>query len=195
MRRIASAVDGSGICISGTNVTLSQVCIESQRPFELSGKATGHHGIARGEQDNLPMDSVFRTRFMHDMVTRGSAGNVVVNGKGLDLCFDHHCHAPNANLFTNIDLGEGSRMSQSGGGAALGRHSAAWTTFWCIRSRRSQAWPEGWGPDLMNLVGVNSNARAVTTESGRWFEPIDPNRLQPANLYDAQLARRFGTVR
>jgi len=109
----------------------------------------------------------------------------------LDVCFDHHCYAPHANLFTNIDLGEGSRMFQSGGGARLGRHSAAWETFWCIRSRRPQTWPEGWGPNLMNLVGLLSSDPPVVDSAGRWFEPLDPQRLQPANLYEAQLARRL----
>jgi len=38
-------------------------------------------------------------------------------------------------------------MFQSGGGAALGRHSARWETFWCIRAQLAQKWPDGWGPD------------------------------------------------
>ena len=182
----------SGIFFSGANVTLNQIVIESHRKIEPSRKATGHHGITMGGQDNLVSGFEFGTRFMHDItVTSGSAGNVVTNGRGLDVCFDHHCYAPHANLFTNIDLGEGSRMFQSGGGARLGRHSAAWETFWCIRSRRPQTWPEGWGPDLMNLVGLLSSDPPVTEPTGRWFEPLDPNRLQPANLYEAQLARRL----
>lgn len=187
----------SGIFVSGTNITLRSVAFESSRPTERSRQATGHHGVTLGGQDNLLTEFEFATRFMHDItVTRGSAGNVAANGRGVDICFDHHRYAPHANLFTNIDLGEGSRMFQSGGGAALGRHAAAWTTFWGIRARRPQRWPTGWGPDLMNLVGLPSNESAATeraaeTPPGRWFEPIDPRRLQPANLYEAQLARRL----
>ena len=182
----------SGIFLSGANVTLNQIEIESDRPIERSRKATGHHGIVLGGQDNLLSGFEFGTRFMHDItVSSGSAGNVVADGKGLDICFDHHCHGPHANLFTNIDLGEGSRMFQSGGGAALGRHSAAWETFWGIRSRRPQTWPQGWGPDLMNLVGLLSSDPSVATPTGRWFEPLDPQHLEPANLYEAQLARRL----
>ncbi|MCH5378226.1 MAG: hypothetical protein JJ992_30080, partial [Planctomycetes bacterium] len=184
----------SGIFVGGTNITLQQIVIASQRPVEPSRRATGHHGITLGGQDNLLTDFDFQTRFMHDItVSSGSAGNVACDGQGLDICFDHHCYAPHANLFTNIDLGEGSRMFQSGGGAALGRHSASWETFWDIRSRRPQSWPDGWGPDLMNLVGLTSSDPPVTNSSGRWFEPLDPERLQPRNLYDAQLARRLAT--
>ena len=182
----------SGIFISGTNVTLSGIEFDSDRPIERSRKASGHHGITLGGQDNLLIGFDFRTRFMHDItVSRSSAGNVVAGGKGLDLCFDHHRYGPHANLFTNIDLGEGSRMFQSGGGAALGRHSAAWETFWGIRARQPQSWPKGWGPDLMNLVGLTSSDPALTEPTGRWFEPIDVDGLQPADLYQAQLARRL----
>ncbi|MCB9874159.1 MAG: hypothetical protein H6821_08255 [Planctomycetaceae bacterium] len=182
----------SGIFISGTNVTLRAIEFDSDRPIERSRKATGHHGITLGGQDNLLTEFDFRTRFMHDItVSRGSAGNVAADGKGLDLCFDHHRYGPHANLFTNIDLGEGSRMFQSGGGAALGRHSAAWETFWGIRARKPQSLPQGWGPELINLVGLPSRDAAVTESTGRWFEPTDARQLEPANLYDAQLSRRL----
>jgi hypothetical protein len=183
----------SGIFISGVNVTLKDIRIESQRQVEPSRQATGHHGITLGGQDNLLTDFDIRTRFMHDItVSRGSSGNVAANGKGVDLCFDHHRYAPHSNLFTNLDLGEGSRMFQSGGGAALGRHSAAWETFWCIHSRRPQTWPAGWAPDLMNVVGLPSTDAAVAEPSGKWFEPLNPRRLEPTNLYEAQKARRLG---
>ncbi len=82
-------------------------------------------------------------------------------------------------------------MFQSGGGAKLGRHSAAWETFWGIRSRKPQHWPNGWGPDIMNLVGLLSSDPAITDKEGRWFEPIPPHQLEPVNLHQAQLARRL----
>lgn len=182
----------SGIFVSGVNVTVQNITITSDRPIEKSRQATGHHGITLSGQDNLLRDFEFRTRFMHDItMTSGSAGNVVTLGRGPDLCFDHHKYAPHANLFTDLDLGQGSRMFQSGGGADLGRHSAAYETFWNIRARQPQPWPKGWGPDLMNLVGVQSNGKSETSSAGRWFEAIDPGRLDPANLYTAQLARRL----
>jgi len=133
---------------------------------------------------------------MHDItVTSGSAGNVAMEGRGIDLCFDHHRRAPHANLFTDIDLGEGSRMFQSGGGADLGRHSASWETFWCIRARRGQRWPSGWGPDLMNLVALQPGQESMTDPAGRWFEAVEPARIRPQNLYRAQLRRRRGQER
>jgi hypothetical protein len=189
--RIANA--DSGIFLGGTNITVRGLVVESERAVERSRKATGHHGVTLGGQDNLLDRFEFRTRFMHDLtVTRGSAGNVASRGLGPDVCFDHHCYAAHANLFTDIDLGEGSRVFQSGGGAALGRHSGAWETFWNIHARRPQSWPRGWGPDLMNLVGVETNGASVRDWNGRWFEAIPPQALRPQNLYEAQLARRLG---
>lgn len=181
----------SGIFVRGANVTLSGIEFDSERAPERSRKATGHHGITLSGQDNLLTGFEFRTHFMHDItVTHGSAGNVAADGSGVDLCFDHHRYANHANLFTDIDLGEGTRMFQSGGGSALGRHSGAWETFWNIRSRQPQTWPKGWGPDLMNMVGVSSSAAAITDVKGRWFEPLKNRQLKPANLYQAQLTKR-----
>ena len=110
------------------------------------------------------------------------------------LILDHHRYGPHSNLFTNIDLGEGSRMFQSGGGAKLGRHSGGYETFWCIRARRAQSWPDNWGPDLMNFVGVQANGSGVLAMGGKWLEVIPPNALRPRDLHHAQLLRRL-TVR
>lgn len=181
----------SGIFVGGVNVTVASILITSERQVERSRRATGHHGVTLGGQDNLLASFEFRTRFMHDLtVTSGSAGNVARAGRGPDLALDHHCHAPQSNLFTDLDLGEGSRMFQSGGGAHLGRHSGAHETFWCIRARRPQSWPQGWGPDLMILVGVQSDRPSIKDPNGKWFEAISPRDLKPKDLYLAQLARR-----
>ncbi len=182
----------SGLFIGGVNVTLHGIRLESERKNEPSRRATGHHGITLGGQDNLLTRFDIRTRFMHDItVTRGSAGNVASGGRGVDLALDHHRYGPHSNLFTDIDLGAGTRMFQSGGGAKLGRHSAAHETFWCVRARRSQVWPQGWGPDRMNFVGVESGDKSVTDVDGRWFEAIAPGSLRPRDLHRAQLKLRL----
>ncbi|MCA9192566.1 MAG: hypothetical protein KDB03_12415 [Planctomycetales bacterium] len=182
----------SGIFVSGSQNTLQDIAFTSERLEERSRQATGHHGITLRGQDNLLADFAFQTRFMHDItVSRGSSGNVTMRGRGVDLCFDHHRYAPHSNLFTDIDLGLGSRMFQSGGGSALGKHSAAWTTFWGIRSRQNVSWPNGWSPDQINLVGIQTEASAILERAGRWLEPIKPAILKPTNLYEAQLHRRL----
>lgn len=182
----------SGIFVSGMQNSLENILLTSDRAPEPSRRATGHHGVTLGGQDNLLDGFEIRTRFMHDItVTRGSAGNVISDGSGVDLALDHHRHGPHSNLFTDLDLGAGTRMFQSGGGADLGRHSGAFETFWNIRAREPQSWPEGWGPDAMNFIGVHGMTRAVTDPAGRWIEAIAPESLEPQNLFRSQQTRRW----
>ena len=184
----------SGIFADGLNITLTGIVVESERMPDERSKSTGHHGITLSEQDCLLTDFEFRAPFVHDItVTRGSAGNVVTRGRGVDLAFDHHKYANHANLYCDLDLGAGTRMFRSGGGADLGRHCGAWTTFWNIRAAQPQIWPQnGWSPDMINLIGVATDQPAEMNESGKWFEPIPPAQLQPQNLYEAQLRKRLG---
>jgi hypothetical protein len=127
-------------------------------------------------------------------MSRGSAGNVVRDGRGEDLTFDHHKYANHANLFSDIDAGVGTNILRSGGGAKLGRHCGAWTTWWNIRSDRPVGFPAGWATDMINIIGVSSDSQSVTNAGGRWFEVIAPDRLRPPDLYEAQLGRRLGTT-
>lgn len=197
VRNVTIRHSDSGIFANGHNVTLTGVVLESDRRADGSRGSTGHHGVTLSGTDCLLADFDFRTRFIHDItVTRGSAGNVVMNGRAVDLALDHHRYAPHANLYTNLDAGEGSRLFQSGGGAKLGWHCGAWETFWNIRTVRPQRWPgagsrEPWSCNLLNLVGLTTQEPTAPDPAGRWFEAIRPDELAPANLYQAQLDRRL----
>ena len=46
----------------------------------------------------------------------------------------------------------------------------------------------------MNMVGLSSIAVAVTDPTGPWFESLNNRQLAPANLYQAQLAKRRKTT-
>jgi len=182
----------SGLFLSGANVTATGVVWTSDRAPNRNRTSTGHHGIILSGTDQLLTDFDFRTRFIHDItMTRGSAGNVIHNGRGEDLCFDHHKYANHANLFSDIDAGVGSNIFHSGGGAKLGRHCGAWTTWWNIRTAQPVGFPAGWTTDMINIVGVKAAGEAVTDAEGRWFEVIAPDRLHPRDLYEAQLKRRL----
>jgi hypothetical protein len=114
-----------------------------------------------------------------------------MNGSGIDLCFDHHKKGPYENLFTNIDAGQGGRLWKSGGGRGLGRHCATRGTFWNIRADKPQKHPGGFGPWSMNLIGLTTNKKSQTDRNGEWFEAIEPNVLEPKNIYKAQLLKRL----
>ncbi|RYX80906.1 hypothetical protein EON83_26550 [bacterium] len=182
----------SGPFISGTFISVENVVFDADRTADKAGEQ-GHHGFTVGT-DTLFRGFDFRIKFVHDISAEDSAaGNVIADGKGVDLCFDSHKRFPHANLYTNIDIGKGNRMYSSGGGNALGRNSAAWTTFWNIRAARPQAWPPtNYAPDMITLVGVQTDKPAQTDKEGRWFEPL--TAVEPTNLYDAQMEWRHRDV-
>ena len=143
--------------------------------------------------DNLFTDFDIRLRFVHDVSVSQTAGNVIARGRGVDLCLDHHRRAPYENLFTDLDAGAGTRLWRSGGGAALGKHSAARSTCWNIRAARPLAYPPtAFGPPSMNLIGLHTDQPGVTESGGIWFEVLEPGALFPLNLHEAQRARRLG---
>ena len=195
VRNVAIQQADSGLFISGANNTVTGVVWTSNRQRDTGRNATGHHGIILSGTDQLLSDFDFRTKFIHDItMTRGSAGNVVRDGRGEDLTFDHHKYANHANLFTDVDAGLGTNIFMSGGGAKLGRNCGAWTTWWNVRTDRPVRFPAGWATDMINIVGVRSDDQSVTNADGRWFEAISPGRLRPADLYEAQLKRRLDTT-
>ena len=112
----------SGLFPLGRFCTIQGVVFESARQTEAERGATGHHGINFENDDNLLLDFDFRTKFMHDITVARCAGNVCAHGQGVDLCFDHHKYAPYENLFTDIDVGLGTRPWQCGGGALGEKH-------------------------------------------------------------------------
>ena len=193
--RIANA--DSGIFANGYFCTIQQVVYESARPPDKQFGSTGHHGFGFEGEDNLFTDFDFRTQFIHDItVDHNASGNVSAQGKGVDLCFDHHRRAVNENLFTDIDAGAGTHLWRSSGGDALGKHAGARNTFWNVRAVRAQEYPPpDFGPPSINLISVETRQPSEKNVNGRWFEAIATDRIVPQDLHAAQLARRLRTLR
>src|ERR1019366_5471026 len=183
----------SGIFPNGRFCTIENIVFESSRTPDAALHCTGHHGFNFEGEDNLLTGFDFRTRFVHDIsLDHCAAGNVIANGKGVDVCFDHHERAPYENLFTDIDAGAGTRLWHCGGGAALGKHCAARGTFWNIRASALQKYPpSAFGPDAMNFVALQTDLPSEKNLSGRWFESIPPDQIMPKDIHAAQLARRL----
>ena len=190
-RRLKFVNPDSGPMVGGAFNTISDVVYESSRPPDGSGNR-GHHGIyMSGMGDHLFTRFDIRMKFVHDISVSGTAGVVVSRGKGTDLCFDHHKRAPYEILFTDIDLGQGTRPWKSGGGAALGKHAGARVTFWNLRAAGPlPVPPNSFAPPTINLVGVNLGAPDVTDLGGLWREGKPGARLVPVDLHEAQLRRR-----
>jgi len=183
----------SGGFVSGVFNTIDGMVCTSERKVDKSRKSTGHHGVTLGGTDNLMTNFDFQTPFIHDLTVSNSAGNVFSNGRGVDLSLDHHRRAPHDNLFTNVDVGKGTRIWMCGGGADLGAHCGARGTFWNVRAENTVEPPDkNFGPWSMNFVGLKMNVAQETNTDGRWFEHTDVGSVQPADLHQAQLARRLG---
>ena len=158
--------------------------------IRLAGRG-GHHGIeADRSQDNLLTDFQFDNTFLHDLTVQLIAnGNVFSKGSGVNINFDHHRAAPYENLFTDIDVGRGSRLWSSSGDKCAGPNSGARETFWNIRNEDGEppssrpSWPQ------INIIGAT---RPSTTPDREWVEGINPADLFPQDLHESQLARRLG---
>ncbi len=162
----------------------------------------GHHGILFDgySQDNLAQNFRIELRFLHDIgVSAWAAGNVYSNGYGIDMDLDHHRRAPYENLFTEIQVGEGSRLWQNGGDRSDGPPAGARETFWNIRADRPQTIP-GWAIQG-NFEGITESAsdkeaRAAKSAgqdingTGNWWNTPGTEQLTPKNLYSAQRAAR-----
>jgi hypothetical protein len=163
----------SGPFVTGMFNTLTGLVYESSRKA-AKGDLIGHHGLYLSGDDNLFTNFHIRMKFIHDLSVSHCAGNVISNGDGTDLSFDHHTRTPYENLYTNIDAGAGTRLWASGGGAALGRNCAARGTFWNIRAASPlKLPPPGWAPPSIILRG------------------LAPETAEPSNPHESQLKRRL----
>jgi autotransporter-associated beta strand protein len=156
---------------------------------------TGHHGIQlRRSDDCMVSNFSIPTRFYHDLTVEDATGCVYMKGSGVDLNFDHHTYLPHENLFTQINIGTGNRHFASSG--SRNPESAARETLWNIVSTNPVTtlpnpspsrglWPQA------NFIGFNTTLTNSKDPVLSWIEAITPASLTPANLYDAQLARRL----
>ncbi len=184
----------SGIKLGGSVFcTVTGIVLDAKRRATNPHNATGHHGISLESLDCLCTGFEFKTLYIHDLtVSGGSVGCVFANGKSPDMSLDHHKLAPYENLFSNLNLGKGERMFLSGGHEAIGRHAGAGNTYWNLESRGSVDMPEGFAPSRVNFIGVKIRSRGKPDPEGTWIESIRPGKIEPPELYSAQLARRLG---
>lgn len=191
-RRIRILNADSGPMVGGVFNTVSDAVYDSARAADADGQQ-GHHGIYFGGLgDHLFERFDFRMKFVHDISVSHCAGVVVSNGRGEDLCLDHHRRAPYEILFTQIDMGKGTRPWKSGGGAGLGKHAAARLTLWNVHADGPfPEPPKDFAAWTFTTVGVDFGGHSETDPWGRWREVPASTEVSPANIHDAQLARRL----
>jgi len=156
---------------------------------------TGHHGIQLRRSDDCMVSNFnITTRTYHDLTVEDTTGCVYMKGTGVDLNFDHHTYLPHENLFTEINIGTGTRHFASSG--SRNPESAARETIWNMSSTNPVTslpnpspsrglWPQS------NFIGFNTTLTTSKDPVLPWIEAIAPANLIPANLHTAQLARRL----
>lgn len=192
VRRLRIVDADNGIFGAGTNGLIEDIIFESKRKSLAEAQRKGHHGIDGG-RDCLIQDVVFDTTYFHDLsVSSPQVGNVFRRVRGEDLNMDHHRWAPTYNLFTDIDLGKGERPWLSGGGRNRGKHSGIGTTFWNLRSNKSLDMPlPDFGPAPLQFIGLRVGGKDKTEDGAWWVETVNPAKLVPQDLYEAQLQKRL----
>lgn len=184
----------NGPFIDGAFCTADGIRIGADTQRKSKAGEFGHHGITMQGLDCLCTNFTVDTQFIHDLTVQSAIGCVFCSGRAVNLSMDHHCWAPYENLYTDIDAGEGRRLFFSGGGSNRGRHTAAGETFWNIRTRQPVAWPKNYGPDVINLIGLQIPGPPVLDPQGRWIEPVATGEVQPANLYEAMRKKRLSQL-
>jgi hypothetical protein len=185
-----------GIWIERTahHITADNITID-EGPIRGALIMNGHTAIDVYGGHCIFQNFVINAKYQHDLSVESimSNHNIFRNGKGRDICIDHHEHAPANNLFTNIDAGAGTRLWASGGNATP-RGISFNETYWNIAGAAPDLHYPSSKDDATKqssnnvAVGVKNTVPSVFGDAhGNWYENIPPEKLYPADLYEAQL--------
>ncbi len=173
----------------------------------IAGTDTGHHGFWCNlrSSDNLFSNITINTTFLHDFTVEGVAnGNVFSQCSGQNLNFDHHRGAPYSNVFTELNVGKGSRLFGSSGSWYRGPHTGRYTTVWNIKKNtgvfgglpnKSNTGSLGkiskdWY--YINCIGANGAKISDLAEHRNQYVEFSNNEtLKARNIFLAQRAKRF----
>eukprot|EP00611_Tribonema_gayanum_P010268 TRINITY_DN2022_c0_g1_i2.p1 TRINITY_DN2022_c0_g1~~TRINITY_DN2022_c0_g1_i2.p1 ORF type:complete len:459 (-),score=85.08 TRINITY_DN2022_c0_g1_i2:483-1859(-) len=153
----------------------------------------GHHGLWVGHNSTSVLfeDFNINTTYVHDLSVDEYADSVVFSrGKGLNINMDHHMAQNYGTLWTEINIGAGTRPFQSGGRTGRGLHAGSFTTFWTVTgSQGLGGLDNNFGP-YMNFVNVGKPSSTYPTGGLTSNWAVDPSE-RPVNFYQAQRAVRL----
>ncbi len=148
----------------------------------------GHHGFNIAfTADSLFQDVRYDSDWVHHFtLDHRSNGNVLRRvSSEHTVAIDHHRDTSFENLLTDIQT---TTSFFHGGSACAGMPSGARGTAWNLQGPLI---PPYWGQTQFNAVGQLTVDDTLTADMA-WFENVDD--LRPADLYEAQLGLRLGTL-
>ncbi|QQT26379.1 glycosyl hydrolase family 28-related protein [Sphingobacterium spiritivorum] len=185
-----------GIWIGPTShhITAEGWTLESGPVRAAGTKGVGHHGVNIYGGYNLFQNFEVKGKFHHDLSVESASSifNVFRNGKGTDICLDHHNHQVRNNLFTNLNVGTGSRLYTSGGNdtpAGININETYWNIT-AINNLSYNNMGSGSGAKSKNNVAVGiktTSGSALPNVNNNWYETISPASLYPKDLYVSQM--------
>ncbi|PSC76403.1 Zinc finger CCCH domain-containing 64 [Micractinium conductrix] len=151
--------DTGGETINGDFMTWTNITLDATAPRGTgqTQNRNGHHGLwAAASAYVLFTNITVRTEFIHDLTLDVWAQECAfTNVKGINTNLDMHRGGVHNNLWSNIELGRGTRPFASSGDSSRGAHAASNNTYWNIHVASGAALrlPEcDFGP-LLTFVG------------------------------------------
>lgn len=199
IRNICIKNANNGITLYASNITILDIVFDNfdGRVGSESEGYAGHQGIKINSYNNLIHNVQFQGDDYEHTISfnNGGRNNVISLVSSPDMQLDDHGGNTGYNLFTEIDLGEGTPEV----GRQTYRGSHDYSTFWNINAVKDQPYKEIFnenkeiyqGADIRyinTVVGLKTSLPTATTAE-YWHEKIDPTLLQPQNIYIAQLLK------
>ncbi|KAJ9520690.1 hypothetical protein QJQ45_007551 [Haematococcus lacustris] len=191
-----------GIMLGSTQFcTVTDVTIDADSYRMSSSAQAGHHAInLGGVSDTLITRFNIARKYVHDLSVDFFTRSVVWSeGTGLDVNLDHHKGQTYSVLWTNLDLGLGTRPWDNGGSANRGLDAGTFTTYWRVTGsglRPLRVGPRNWQGPWLNYVGLTNSFPSLDSNNLTrtwWVERLSPHRLQPPNLHLAQRNLRLAS--
>ncbi len=193
--------DNSIFVRTSHHVTVTGVETRTNGDRSPDGVSTmnGHIGIGViGSVDVYVVDFLVESLMLHDTTVVDTMLTVWHRGRGTDLNLDAHRHICYGNLYSQIDLGVGSRPFTMGGRDGEGLPLAAYTTFWGLRSDQGAVVIRN---TTVNFGACSYGGKYVTFVGDflhdepcpGWFIRETPTP-QPSDLFVQQAVRRLGAV-
>ncbi|VGO18691.1 Ig-like domain-containing protein [Pontiella sulfatireligans] len=169
-------------------VALSRSSNSTMNDLRFTGRAAHHGPTSDYDGNNLIRNIVFdqTNSFIHSITfTHKATGNVACDLSGTaPIKLDLHGNCPMENLFTGVTTAWGDGSSGTAGSQPHGAHG---NTYWNLTGSNTFE-PGNYKYIGTSIVGPTHlpDSHTVTRD---WVEDI--TSVSPANLYDAQLARRL----